>query len=408
MTGTGPPHPQKRTAHQSMHLLAFLERPKGDGQSPTSCFEYRLLCSGELYSSSVATTDWRKSDGTRLLLLEPFFLAVCSERFNDFPQELLLRFLTSQVKEEHGNSVIIFHADEDIAADLSALLTLLCRRLITVSARVRQVYSDDHKDSPFRDWSIGFVKALERTHWQQKPSSVTYDSEGRPIDIKDYNPPPLGIDRARLGKLLVSFPRFPNAPSMVLSARLYALALMHLEHDADLAYQLLIASVEATASELLKDYQPTEEQMISSKASVMTKARGFGLTAQQSRELAIEACKGIPWAQRKFVKFLVDYADDSLWQEDDLFTVPPSFLPSKPHFEQVLGDVYQARGKLTHGGHPFPRSAVIGVGSTVPARALMSFDWSDKPFPPVVWFERVVSVAFKNLIERSSAAIDAP
>jgi hypothetical protein len=107
------------------------------------------------------------------------------------------------------------------------------------------------------------------------------------------------------------------------------------------------------------------------------------------------------WTKNKFRKFLTDNTPDRLWEDDDLFKGLSVIMPDKDKFDKVLGDIYQARGKLSHSGQTFPTSSTIGASSTIPARVFMSVDFSSKPFPPVVWFERVVNYAINTFIERS-------
>jgi hypothetical protein len=181
--------------------------------------------------------------------------------------------------------------------------------------------------------------------------------------------------------------------------------LQQFEHDIDIAYQLLVASVETVAGEALSAYVPTDKEMISAKKSVASLAKKYGLSAEQAQKLAIEACKGIPWASRKFTKFLIDNATDEIWKEDDLFKLPTTFLPQKEDFETALNTIYSARGKLTHSGHSFPASSAIGIGPTISSRVFMDFDWSSKAFPPIVWFQHVVSNALNSFVERALQSI---
>jgi hypothetical protein len=365
-------------------------------------FEYRLLCSGVLYNNRVLTTDWSKSEAARILFDSPFALLVCSHPFDEFPQELALRFSAPLVTEKHGQSTSMFYPDDDIARDLAALLTLLCRRLITVTAKIREGYPKKSSDglSFLQDWPIGFVKSMKPTHWKYKPSVIVYGVGGI-SDITNYNPPPLGIDPVHLRRILENISHQPFAESVVLSARLYSLALQQLEQDIDIAYQLLIASAETMANEALKSYTPTDKQKIEVKKSVAILAKKFGLSDEQANQLAIEACSGIAWASKKFTKFITDNITDDLWKEDDLFKELTPFIPQKEDFELALNSIYSARGKLTHSGRSFPLSSSIGVGPTAPSRAFMSLDFSSKPFPPVVWFERVVNNALNGFIERT-------
>jgi hypothetical protein len=386
-----------------MYILDFFDDFPNLPQSKDAVvFEYRLLCSGELYNGRVLSTDWRKSDATRILFDSPFTLIICSHPFQEFPQELALRFSAPLITKKQGQSTSMFHPDEDIARDLAALLTLFCRRLITVAAKIREGYPKHHPNEPafFQDWPIGFVKSLNPVHWERKPSTIVYGPNGI-SEIDDYNPPPLGLDQVRLKHMLLNLSNLPFAETVVLSARLYSFALQQLEHDIDIAYQLLIAAVETQANEALKTYTPSNKQMIVAKKSVAVLARKYGLSKEQADQLAIEASKGIPWASRKFTKSLVDNTTEDLWKEDDLFRVPATFLPKREDFETVLNTIYNARGKLTHGGHSFPPSSAIGIGPTIPSRVFMSLDWSSTSFPPVVWFERVVNNALNLFVERS-------
>ena len=386
-----------------MYILDFLMGfPKLQTSENTISFEYRILCSGELYNSRVLTSDWRKSESSRILFDSLFTLIVCSHPFDEYPQELALRFSAPLVTEKHGQSTSMFYPDDDIARDLAALLTLFCRRLITVAGKVREIHPKQHANEPavFQDWPIGLTKSLNPVYWERKPFTIEHGVDGV-RNITDYNPPPCSVDAVNLNKSLANLTQTDLAESLILTARLYSVALQQLEYDVDIAYQLLVAAVETTANKAI-DYKPTDEQMIEIKKSVFVLAKQFGLKEDEARQLAIEACKGISWTSRKFTKFLLDNTNDKLWEnDDDLFKVPARLLPTSENYETVLNNIYTARGKLTHGGYSFPLSSAIGIGPTSPSRAFTSFDWSSKPFPPVVWFERVVSNALNSFIENS-------
>jgi hypothetical protein len=49
-----------------MYVLDLLKQSNSDALESGSdvAFEYRLLCSGELYNSNLVTADWRKNDAT--------------------------------------------------------------------------------------------------------------------------------------------------------------------------------------------------------------------------------------------------------------------------------------------------------------------------------------------------------
>ncbi len=388
-----------------MYVLSLLKG--GDFESADGLpvtFDYRLLFSGEIFNSRVLTSDWRKSDATRIILRSPFSLFVCSHPFYDYPQELALKFASPSVTEKHGAVISSFYPDEEISRDIAAILTLLTRRLVTVATKVREIHPRRYEEEPdlFLDLPTPIVNSLERVHWIRKPATVVYGASG-PIDITDYNPPAEGADPALLMLKLSLLAASPTAAALVQSARLYALALERIETDIQIAYQLLISSVEAVANEALQGFSPPREELVKIKSTVADLALKDGLTSQQAEELAVEACSGIPWAKRKFVKFLVDNAPPRLWEEDDLFHPPEMLVPKEEELEAVLGAVYEARSGATHHGRAFPGSASFGIGPTIPARLLVEFDPSQPRggVPPAVWFERLVNFALNDYIERT-------
>ena len=122
--------------------------------------EYRLLCSGMFYPNHFLG-DWSKSDGARILLQLPIQLLVASRPYEEYPQELVLRFVSSMVHETEGNVHHSFHADPEIASDVAALLTLLCRRLVTVSGKVREQYKTVHVPAILADFPIPAVTTMK-------------------------------------------------------------------------------------------------------------------------------------------------------------------------------------------------------------------------------------------------------
>ena len=161
-----------------MYILEFLSGLTGKDDTSTNGikFEYRLLCSGELYNAKLSS-GWRKDTWARILLGKPFLLSVCSQRFDDYPQELALRFRAERVRETRGKTTYDFYPDEEIARDIAALLSLLLRRLITIAAKVREIhprieFSHEqelfiHTPSEFlTDIPLDFVKRLTPIFWK--------------------------------------------------------------------------------------------------------------------------------------------------------------------------------------------------------------------------------------------------
>src|SRR5262245_282232 len=195
--------------------------------------------------------------------------------------------------------------------------------------------------------------------------------------------------------MLVHLPCLQHAEPIVASCRLYALALELIHSRPDIAYQLLISSVETLADAILKDFAPVDEAKVEHQKQTYDLAKSFGLSEENARQLAIVACSREYWIKRKFKKVLLDNVDGRLWTEqDDLFPqISPEILPKRENFEKTLGKVYDARCRATHVGEAFPRSASYTGGPKIDSRAAMVLYSSDNAFPPVIWFEGVVNSA---------------
>lgn len=246
-------------------------------------------------------------------------------------------------------------------------------------------------------------------HWARKPATVVYGRQGVER-IADYNPPPLGVDPVKLAELLNRLASSEAAGALVLSARLYAQALRQLEHEVDLAYQSLVSCVETIANQALSEYLPPDSEMIAIQRSIIEKAINFGLEQDKAEAIAIEACSGMSWISRKFTKFLVDNAGDSIWEKDDLFHPLEFLLPKRGELERVIRSVYQARSGSTHAGRAYPGTASVGFGGTLPRSVLLDIDILDPEakVPPAVWFERLVYLAITNFIGSSGTAPGRP
>ncbi|MFN7944006.1 MAG: hypothetical protein U0Z53_01420 [Blastocatellia bacterium] len=392
-----------------MYVLEFLSGlMKGQApQEPILC-EYRLVCSGIVYNSDVKTTDWTKSSYAKVILNKPVNLIVANEHITDYPQELSLRFVTSLVKEQSGeNMQISFYPDEDVARDLAAILSLLFRRLVIVGGKIRQVFLSPDESMPdfLHDRPIGIISSLNKTHWERHPSIIEYGPRGTERLI-DYNPSPKAIQSTMAAKILSALPKMPHAVSIVQSARLYALALERMHKEVDMSYQLLVACIENIANDSMKSFRPDEAEIIATKQSVFNLALQFGLSKEQSIQIAVEATKGMNWNTKKFLNFLQDNISDELWiEEDDTFRVPERFIPPKDDFEDAIKKIYQTRGKVAHSGGEYPPSASVGLGPTLPSRQLFNAYGLKSAFPPLPWFERVVNIALRRFIERNIEAI---
>lgn len=405
-----------------MYFLRFLENATAaaDAAPEDVQIEYRLACSGELYNRKVLTFDWRKSDITRVLLRRPLELFVASQPFDDYPQELCMRITLKPVTEKvtHGSSSSssTFIPDEDVVEDLCSLLSLLSRRLISPIGKMREQRLNDSYGlqsmqaygSYAVDWPTPILPSRPIAAWNRRPLTVITGIEGQ--RLVDNNPPPMGVDHEALTEFLLKLPTMPNAVEVVYASRMYRAALELIESRPDIAYQLLISTVESLANVALGDYEPEESEKVANKAAVQQRAREFGLSEDQAKLLCLDACRGDRWLKRKFKKFLLDFASlDDLATKDRVFPVPESFCPPKEQIPQVLGRIYDMRSGNLHSASPFPKHVGIGVTPWIKVGQLpVGWMFKQLEVPPVPWFERATSLAAQKFLAEKSSLKSAP
>jgi hypothetical protein len=299
----------------------------------------------------------------------------------------------------------LYFPDSEIASDFAALLTLLCRRLVTVAGKVREQYECDNVPAMLADFPIPVATMLRRSHWKPRPIKIGYSLDG--VTTKSYAPPIRAFDSGMLMNVLLALPKMKTAFAIIRAARLYASAMEQIESQYQVSYQLLISAVEALAGTVLEDWQPDEKEKIDVKSDLISHAMKVELLSQNTAErLAIAACKNNPWSKRKFKKFLIDNLDTAaISREDDLFIVPQPMCPKEDEIEKALGEIYQTRSQATHQGHSYPVSASIGPSPYIPSGALACLINEKRPFPPIGWFERVVNNAFVRYIESEAERV---
>jgi len=175
-----------------------------------------------------------------------------------------------------------------------------------------------------------------------------------------------------------------------------------MEERPDLAYLLLISAVETIACDVLRDYQPTREEILASRGQFAEDLSVLGDDRETVDTIVLRAARDDPWNKRKFCRFLLDNIDDEIWAEDVLFDVPEMFRPKRENLANTLRLIYDHRSRAVHAGRPF--GAVAGVGTTpgVPVRAMQELFAGGSKMPPVTWFERVVNRALLGFMERAT------
>lgn len=389
-----------------MHILDFLKSARegvGRDNEDSIRVEYRLVCSGTLFPDNFMG-DWSRSDVARILLRHPVELLVASRPYDNYPQELVVRFVVSGVTETEGNSSLSYHPDQEIASDIAALLTLLCRRLVTVSAKVREQYHDSKIPAILADYPIPAVTTVKVSYWTPRPIHFLYSLDG--VQARSYHPNPQAFNPIEIGEILLALPQLNVASAVIRAARLYALAMELIESQPEICYQLFISAAETMARVALEGWEPDTEGKIASQSALVSYAtKTEKLSKDVAERLAVEACKGNPWSRRKFKKFLLDHLNrEAIASQDDLFIVPEFFCPKEADIEKALDEVYGTRSGATHAGHAYPASAIIGPSDRLPVKAIIH---QQHPFPPIGWFERVVNSAICGFL-RSQVSPPAP
>src|SRR6202035_3174685 len=147
-----------------------------------------------------------------------------------------------------------------------------------------------------------------------------------------------------LSDFLLNLPTISNAVEIVHAARLYRAALELIETRPDIAYLLLISTVESLAAVASGDYETEELEKLETKSAVQQCALKFGLDAEKAKLLALEACRGDRWLKKKFKKFLMDFVSlDELAVKDRVFPVPESFCPGREDVPKALSRIYDTR-----------------------------------------------------------------
>lgn len=243
--------------------------------------------------------------------------------------------------------------------------------------------------------------------WDRRPATIVTSMGGQ--RVIDNNPPPVGVDPEAFSEFLLKLPHIPRAVDVVYASRLYKTALGLIESQPDIAYQLLISTVESLADVAFGDFEPEESEKLATKQNVQQRARDFGLDEEKVKQLALDACEGQHWLKKKFKKFILDFVPlEKLATKDRVFLVPKNLCPQEEDLPKVLSQIYDARSGNLHSASPFPRSIGIGTSPMIKITQLPVGWFQQEDVPPVPWFERVVSLAARRFLIEKGPVTQAP
>lgn len=379
---------------QRLYVLDFLSRPVPPEERGATC-SYRLICSGALRGPNDMS---HGSTSPRVLLTDPFELLVASENWRDidssYPQELGLTFRVPFKRPDGFDGW--WPPSDELAHDLSALLSLIARRLVTVAGCVKLTPEDEKGSTAVTILEFPFPLAtvLKKKYWpEQSPTMVVWPHKP-PTDFKSYMPPVLEFNRDFAGLLLKTLPSLRAKREIVLAARLYALAMSLVHEDTDIAYFLMTMALECLANKTV-DAESTKaigETDYPSEYSQV--AERLKLTPEQTRELFVAANPPEPKARYKFLKFIEDNCTEAMWQPDNLFQLEglDRIFPTKDQLRKAADEVYKQRSGFAHRGVPYSPSISIGLRSMSHYSTTNELLNPKGCFPPFPWFERLTNV----------------
>jgi hypothetical protein len=358
-------------------------------------YEYRLVCSGSIHREILG--DWSHSTAARLLVRSPVKLIVSSARITDYPAELTLRFRASRETIAKGSASVDFSPDSEIADDLCALLTLYCRRLVTVFGKTREV--TDSEDEFLRDWPHSVI-GHEVAAWPLRGASVIMWPD-RTV-VRPHDPAPLAMNEDTFLAWFAAVRGHADQEALLSASHLYCAALEHQWRNPEISYQLLVFAVEAVAARAFRDWEPDNSERLAhaSAQAVKRVAADAKLDSNLSDRLALAAVQGNQWLSRKFQLFVSRYASNPEWPTDGTDDLHPNLelphAPTSDQFQDALKRVYKARGGVVHAGGKIPSEAFLAAHTELSPEAFVALFAPDDPFPPLPWFERLVNQALKS------------
>lgn len=396
-------------------VLDFLRNSFPDSIGDDTRLEYRLLVSGMLHREIYG--DWTKSDVARILLNDRADLLVASRPPDMYPQELALRFSCPTVKENYGSWAFMHSPDGEIAADLSALLTLFARRLVLATVKVREI-------NPAVGGMVPAVLAdlpmpvhgphhQAVAHWPARAGTVITkperDAEGNwniRQEYKSHDPWPVPVQPQVLADFFGKVATQPDdlAIRIVAAARRYQQAMSFLPRDFDLSYQLLISAIETLSNLDRSGYTPSTEKIRASRVDLDALLKSYSLSEDQITRVLALIAREMPWNRDLFVRFIEKHLQPDVWSTPDtLYPGMHAFrdlIPTKETLVKSLTKIYRRRSARSHGGQVYPSYVGIGASPWITDeafRALQAAAASER-LPPLTWFERIVQSALVGFV----------
>lgn len=399
-----------------MGLLDVLDYHYGNRTEKSPEVEYRLLSWGEIFPPFIG--DREHSTAARFILHNfPFKLFSVSIPYSELPQKLCLTFQAPQIERKKANLISVGFNPDDAAKEFSAFLSLVTRR------RVFPVGQTRVSGLPVEQTASVYA----RPHSQERQQLKELD----PVDIY---------------QLLTNLQRMNRkiANSLILSMRLYHLAVEMMYSEPEFAYLFLVTSVESISSAVYAGLRTDDEGEGKTELDNYLDSTYQGwrdlcdISTREKRNLVIEMLLSNAYrVQYKFRKFIAENLPDNFWIETK-DNAKPHYVYSvivggpdgkgrkdfresdkaiqqwerieKNDLKQTLDRIYSARSKFVHEGTRYPASIVVGHFQQLPIEAVTEMlaakadnSESQEKFlnvPPLLTFERIVSYALIEFLKK--------
>jgi hypothetical protein len=377
-------------------LLEYVRRV--DAETFSTCIdvydveEWRVAFAGQLYPRNFIGKYRGPWSQARLLMEEPFEIVTCVGLPRHGHEQLCIRFPDIVREEKYGSTTIHGGNSEEILDELLSVISLLARVRLRLISRSATYVAPAYLRQDFGDPR---VRRLDRIIGARMPQAILGHPDAESLRAEAY----CDLDGVALAAFLGALANDPHGDVFVEAARIFATALEFQDLRPEVAYLLLVSSVESLARIAYDQWTPTLDDMRRSREPLVAELRRLSLGEAQVESILRASCVGNPWVARKFERYLEEHV------------TRPIRCPGLSHIEigpdklhAVAQTIYRARSTMSHGAAGLPPTASYGGGSRVAVRsaaALMEATtngWDRGKVPPVAWFLRAVAVAHRTFV----------
>jgi hypothetical protein len=211
------------------------------------------------------------------------------------------------------------------------------------------------------------------------------------------------IDAASLIARIEDLRKLPDAyhEAFILAARMYQEALAIIDDKPDLAYLLLVSSIEVFVAKFMP--RTKEEDLPADIREALDKCTDSEARARIVKRL-IELDRGI---SRNFATFIDAHVGDAFWSESPQISVDEGRV-TKEELWDLMKRVYNQRSKTLHEAEPFPPNVLSPTNAKAdidrrPEITVGQRKWTQSQFIPYVrFFERLVQHVLMQFVASKS------